>query len=73
MFITEEFNRTNYLFVSMALEDSNILFTTPHVLCQLADRAILEQAYVDAALTYYVRTKNWDPEYIEHLRTNYLH
>lgn len=73
MFITDEFNSTNYLFVSLALIDRNTLFTTPHVLCTLADQAVLENGYVDATLTYYVETKDWDREYIEHLRNTHLH
>lgn len=72
MFITDEFNSTNYLFVSLALTDRNTLFTTPHVLCTLADHAILENGYVHAALTYYVETKDWNCEYIELLRNNHL-
>jgi hypothetical protein len=73
MFITDEFNTTNYLFVSLALDDRNILFTTPHVLCTLAEHDVLTTGYVDAALTYYIETKGWDNECIERLRDNYLH
>lgn len=73
MFLTDEFNTTNFLFVAMALDDRNVLFTTPHVLCKLAERDVLDEEYVDAALTYYVETKDWDHEYVEHLRSNYLH
>lgn len=72
MFVTDEFNTTNYLFVSLALEDRNILFTTPHVLCVFADRDILPSQYVDGALTYYIETKNWDRQYISQLRRKYL-
>lgn len=72
LFITDEFNTTNYLFVALALEDRNTLFTTPHVLCALAKSDVLPVAYVDAALTYYVETKDWDRQYVAQLRTRYL-
>lgn len=71
-FITDEFNTTNYLFVNLALNDRNTLFTTPHVLCTLATREILPVEYVDAVLTYYVETKGWDPQYVRQLRQHYL-
>ena len=72
MFVTDEFNTTNYLFVSLALEDRNTLFTTPHVLCALADHDVLDSQYVAAVLTYYVETKNWDRQYVSQLRNEYL-
>jgi hypothetical protein len=72
MFVTDEFNTTNYLFVSLALDDRNTLFTTPHVLCVLSERGVLDRRYVDAALTYYVETKSWDPQYVSRLRSKYL-
>jgi len=72
MFVTDEFNTTNYLFVSLALEDRNSLFTTPHLLCVLADRGHLTPQYVTAALTYYVETKQWDRQYVAQLRTTYI-
>lgn len=72
MFVTDEFNTTNYLFVALALEDRNTLFTTPHVLCVLAERNVLDTQYVDAALTYYVETKNWDRQYVDQLRLEYI-
>lgn len=72
MFVTDEFNTTNYLLISLGLEDRNTLFTTPHVLCHLATHDVLDSRYVDALLIYYVRTKNWDQAYIERLREEYL-
>ena len=72
LFITDEFNTTNYLFVNLALEDRNTLFTTPHILCTLATREILSVGYVAAALTYYVDIKNWDAQYVAHLRHRLL-
>ena len=72
LFITDEFNSTNYLFVSLALDDRNTLFTTPHVLCKLASREILPPEYVDAALSYYVDLKGWDEQYLDQLRHKYL-
>ena len=68
MFVTDEFNTTNYLLVALALADRNTLFTTPHVLCVLAVHEVLDRRYVDAVLTYYVETKGWDAEYVERLR-----
>lgn len=72
MFVTDEFNTTNYLFVGMALADRNSQFTTPHLLCELANHALLDSSYVEAALTYYVETKNWDRDYVELLRREHL-
>ena len=63
---------TNCLFVTLSLDDQNILFTTPHILCTLATHEILPVEYVDAALTYYVGTKGWDAQYMAQLRTHYL-
>lgn len=70
--ITDEFNTTNYLFVALALDDRNTLFTTPHILCTLATHGVLLVEYVDAALTYYVETKGWDRQYVGQLRQRYL-
>lgn len=72
MFVTDEFNTTNYLLVSLALTDRNRLFTTPHLLCVLADNNVLSPQYVAAALTYYVETKDWERQYISQLRNRYL-
>ncbi len=72
MFVTDEFNTTNYLLVSLALDDRNSLYTTPHVLCVLAESEILSHQYVAAVLSYYVETKNWDSQYIHQLRNRYL-
>lgn len=72
LFITDEFNTTNYLLIALALDDRNILFTTPHILCTLATHEILPEEYVDAALTYYVETKDWDAQYVAQLRQQYL-
>jgi hypothetical protein len=68
LFITDEFNSTNYLFVSLALDDRNTLFTTPRVLCKLASRGVLPPEYVDAACSYYADTKQWDEQYLTRLR-----
>ena len=72
LFITDEFDATNYLFVNLALNDRNILFTAPHILCTLANREILSVEYVAAALTYYVETGNWDAQYVAQLRQRCL-
>jgi len=72
LFVTDEFNTSNYLLVAMALDDRNTLFTTPHVLCGLADREVLDTAYVDGLLTYLCESKNWDEQYVDQLRARYL-
>ena len=72
LFITDEFNTTNYLFITLAIDDRNTLFTTPQILCTLATNEILSQEYVDAALSYYVDTKSWDRQYVAQLRQQYL-
>ena len=72
LFITDEFNTTNYLFVTLALADRNTLFTTPHILCTLATHEILPEGYVDAVLTYYVEIKGWDAQYVTQLRQHHL-
>jgi hypothetical protein len=71
LFVTDEFGAPNYLLVSLALDDRNTLFTTPHVLCALADADVLPPEYVDAALGYYVETKGWDGGYVAQLRRTY--
>ncbi|WP_115864421.1 hypothetical protein [Halorussus litoreus] len=72
LFVTDEFNNTNYLFVGIALDDRNVQFTTPHVLCELAEHDVLDRNYIDAALTYYVETKGWDEQYVELLRREFF-
>jgi hypothetical protein len=72
LFITDEFNTTNYLLVALALDDRNILFTTPHILCTFATHEILSEEYIDAALSYYVETKGWDAQYVAQLRHHHL-
>ncbi|WP_245810870.1 hypothetical protein [Halorubrum halodurans] len=41
LFVTDEFNTTNYLLITLALDDRNVLFTTPRVLRTLATWAVL--------------------------------
>lgn len=72
LFITDEFNTANYLLIGITLWNRNTLFTTPHVLCRLAQQGFLDSNYVHSALTYYERTKGWDRQYVEFLRTWYL-
>jgi hypothetical protein len=72
LFITDEFNTTNYLLVALALDDRNILFTTPHILCTLATDGVLSEEYVGAALTYYAETKGWNVQYVAQLRQHHL-
>lgn len=68
MFVTDEFNTTNYLFVSLALADRNTLFTTPHLLCVLADAGVLQRAFVDALCSYDCETKGWEQSYVSQLQ-----
>lgn len=72
LFVTDEFNSTNYLLVATALADRNTLFTTPHVLCSLATNGRLDEGYVQAVLSYYVETKGWDRTYVVALRGRYI-
>lgn len=72
MFVTDEFGTVNYLLVSLALDDRNVLFTTPHVLCKLGEHEILDPNYVSSALSYYCETKGWDEQYVDQLRARYL-
>lgn len=72
MFVTDEFNSTNYLLISLALDDRNTLFTGPHVVCRLAKDGALDPGYVRGLLTYWVETKHWDRRYIDGLRSTYL-
>lgn len=72
MLVTDEFNGTNYVVIGTALDDGDALFTTPHVLCALADHGVLNDRYVDTALSYYVETKSWDENYVAQLRDRYL-
>lgn len=72
MFVTDEFSSTNYLLIAQAINDRNTLFTTPHVLCHLAETAVLDPRYVDSLLTYFLETKQWDETCIDSLRGAYL-
>lgn len=72
MFVTDEFNSFKYQLVSLAINDRNILFTTPHLMCVLAAHGVLDARYVNHALSYYLKTKHWDRSYVELLRTMYL-
>lgn len=73
LFITDEFNTSNYLLVSMELADRNTLFTSPHVLCALTERGILTREYTSAVLTYLCELKHWDDAYVDRLRSKYLY
>jgi len=73
MFVTDEFNSTNYLLISQVIDDRNRLFTTPHVICSLAKQGVLDARYADALLTYFVTTKGWDETYVDALRGMHLH
>lgn len=73
LFVTDEFNASNYLLVAMALEDRNTLFTSPHVLCKLAEREVLAAEYVSSVLAYLCDVKHWDRAYVDRLRSKYLY
>ncbi|WP_248516940.1 hypothetical protein [Salinarchaeum laminariae] len=72
-FVTDEFNTSNYLFVDVMLNERNSLFTTPHILCSLANNEILSTEYVDMLLTYFTESKHWDEQYTALLRSHHLH
>lgn len=72
MFVTDEFNSFKYQLISLAINDRNSLFTTPHLLCVLAVHGLLDARYVDHALSYYSETKHWDRSYLAALRRMYL-
>lgn len=72
MFVTDEFNSIKFQFISLAINDPNALFTTPHLLCVLADYGILDTRYADHTLSYFIETKHWDRSYVDTLRTMYL-
>lgn len=72
LFVTDEFGSTTYLLVSLALDDANSLFTTPHVLCRLTDEGVLGEAYTAAVLAYLCDLKHWDRQYVDCLRSKYL-
>jgi hypothetical protein len=72
LFVTDEFGAGHFPLIALALEDTETLFTTPHVLCKLAEQGILDPAYVDAVLSYLAELKHWDRQYIDRLRGEYL-
>lgn len=72
LFVTDEINTTNVLLVNLAIYDRNVVYSTAHVLCKLAQRDILSPEYVHTALTYYIKTKSWDETYLKYLRLKYL-
>lgn len=72
LFVTDEFNSTNYLLVALSLDSRETLFTTPHLLCRLAETDLLDERYVEQLLSYYVETKGWDERYVSGLRGRYF-
>lgn len=72
MFVTDEFGSSNFPIVALELYDTNILFTTPHLLCKLAEQGVLDIRYTGSTLTYLCELKNWDRQYITRLRSKYL-
>lgn len=72
MFVTDEFNSIKFQLISLVIDNRNILFTTPHLLCVLADHGVLDARYVDHALSYFIETKHWDRSYVNQLRMLYL-
>lgn len=72
LFVTDEMNNVNILLIQEALDDQNLLTTTPKLLCKLAEQGILDPRHVSALLTYYAETKNWDQAYLSVLRNKHL-
>lgn len=72
MFVTDEFGSSNFPLVTLELYDTNILFTTPHLLCKLAEQGVLDTTYTSSTLTYLCELKHWDRQYISRLQTKYL-
>lgn len=72
MFVTDEFNSIKFQLISLAINDRNILFMTPQLLCVLAEHDILDPRYVDHALSYFIDTKHWDRSFVNTLRTMHL-
>lgn len=72
LLVTDEFGSTNFALVALALEDANVLCTTPHLLCRLTLEGLLDEAYVDGTLTYLAERKHWDEAYVDQLRARYL-
>lgn len=68
LFVTDEFNSANLQLIHLAIFDRNIVFTTPHVLCELASHGILHPQYVKHLLGYYSETRHWDRAYLDYLR-----
>jgi hypothetical protein len=73
MFVTDEFGSRNFPLVTLELYDTNILLTTPHLLCELAEQDILDKRYTSSVLTYLCELKHWDQQYISRLRNKYLY
>jgi len=58
-------------FINLALEDRNILFTTPHILCTLATQEILPSNMFQLYLHTTSKPKV-DAQYVAQLRQHYL-
>ena len=67
--MTDEFNPIKFQRIPLAINDRNILFTTPHLRCILTEYDILDTRYVDHTLSYFIKTKHWDRSYVNMLRT----
>lgn len=73
IFVTDEFGSRNFPLVTLELYDTNILLTTPHLLCELAEQGVLDKTYTSSVLTYLCELKHWDRQYISRLRSKYLY
>lgn len=73
LFVTDEFGTENLPIVVLHLDDANTLFSTPHVLCRLGERGLLDRQYTDAVLTYLCESKSWNSGYVGRLRERHLH
>lgn len=72
MLVTDEFSSTNYLLISVAIDDRSSLYATPEILCLFGREGVLHRKYVSHLLSYLTRRKDWDTQYISLLRKKYL-
>lgn len=72
LLVTDEFGSTNFALVALELDDPIALATTPHLLCSLAAEGLLDEGYVEDALSYLRDVKHWERAYVDRLRAKYL-
>lgn len=72
LFVTDEFGGANFALIHLAVDDRESVRTTPELLAELAEAGHIDDAYVDAALTYLQGVKGWDGVYVDRVRERYL-